>query len=292
MNDATIVLIFQGIVNGLLIGGVYALMAIGLSMIFGVLNIVNLAHGEFAMLGMYAAYFAYTIFGIDPYILLILAIPIAILAGTLVERFLIEPIVEAPHSSHILLTIGISLILQNIALFIWTANFRSIHPVYAEMSIHIGGVGISVPRIGALIAALILSGLLYLILQRTDIGKAVRACSNQRDAAYLCGINVQRIYGVTFGIGAACATAAGIVVMPFYFAYPAVGSTFIGTAFVIVVIGGMGNFLGALVGGFIVGLGEAIGEIVLPGATKVLVTYLILVLVLIFRPTGLFKSEH
>ncbi len=292
MDETIVTLIMQGIVNGLLIGGVFALMAIGLSTIFGVLNIVNLAHGEFVMLGMYAAYFSYTILGIDPYLLLIPAIPLSIIIGFLIERFLIEPIVEAPHSSHILLTTGITLFLQNVALFLWSANYRNIHPPYAELSIQLGGVGISVPRIFALLAALALSGILYLVLQRTDIGKAVRACSNQRDAAYLCGIDVRKIYGVTFGIGAACAAAAGILIMPFYFAYPTVGVTFIGTAFVTVVLGGMGNFLGVLLGGFIIGLGESLGEIVLPGAMKQLVTYLILLLVLLFRPTGLFKSEH
>jgi branched-chain amino acid transport system permease protein len=290
MSEATLTLLLQSAVNGLLIGGIYALLAIGLTMTFGVLNIVNLAHGEFTMLGMYAAFFAFTLLGIDPYVLLIVAIPVFFLLGLVVERFLIEPIVNATHSIQILLATGLSLVIQNVALFLWTANFRSIRPPYADLSLQLGGVGISIPRAAALVVALILSGLLYLALRHTDLGKAVRACANQREAAYLCGINVRRIYGITFGIGTACAAAAGILIMPFFFAYPTVGSTLLLTGFVIVILGGMGNFAGALVGGFIVGLGEAFGELVIPGSMKQLVTYGILVLVLLVRPTGLFKN--
>ncbi|MCC7106873.1 MAG: branched-chain amino acid ABC transporter permease [Chloroflexi bacterium] len=290
MSEATLTLLLQSVVNGLLIGGIYALLAIGLTMTFGVLNIVNLAHGEFTMLGMYAAFFAFTLLGIDPYVLLIVALPAFFLLGLVVERFLIEPIVNAAHSIQILLATGLSLVIQNLALFLWTANFRSIRPLYADLSLQIGGVGISIPRVAALVVALLLSGLLYLALRHTDLGKAVRACANQREAAYLCGINVRRIYGITFGIGTACAAAAGILIMPFFFAYPTVGSTLLLTGFVIVILGGMGNFAGALVGGFIVGLGEAFGELVIPGSMKQLVTYAILVLVLLVRPTGLFKN--
>ena len=267
-----------------------ALLAVGLTTTFGVLNVVNLAHGEFTMLGMYAAYFAFTLLGLDPYVILIPSLPVFFLLGWLLERYLIEPIVNAAHSVQILLMTGVALVLQNTALFFWTANFRSIRPRYADLAFRIGGIAISVPRFAALAVALLLSGLLYVALRRTDVGKAVRACANQRDAAYLCGINVRRIYGITFGIGTACAAAAGILIMPFFFAYPTVGYLFLLTGFVIVILGGMGNFAGALVGGFIVGLGEALGELVIPGAMKQLVTYTILVLVLLFRPSGLFKN--
>ena len=290
MPDATFTLILQAIVSGILIGGVYALLAVGLTMTFGVLNIVNLAHGEFTMLGMYAAFFAFTQLGIDPYLLLVPALPAFFILGWVVERYLIDPIVNAPHSMQILLTTGLSLVIQNTALFLWTANFRSIHPAYADVALRIGGVGVSVPRVAALLAALALSGLLFFALKRTDVGKAVRACANQPQAAYLCGINVRRVYGVAFGIGTACAAAAGILIMPFYFAYPTVGATLLLTGFVIVILGGMGNFAGALVGGFIVGLGEGLGELIIPGAMKQLVTYTILVLVLLVRPTGLFRN--
>lgn len=290
MSEATLTLLLQSSVSGLLIGGVYALLAIGLTMTFGVLNIVNLAHGEFTMLGMYLAFFGFTLFGIDPYVLLLPAIPLFFVLGLIVERFLIEPIVNAAHSIQILLATGLSLVIQNLALFFWTANFRSIRPIYADLSIQLNGVGVSIPRVAALVIALILSGLLYLGLRYTDLGKAVRACANQREAAYLCGIDVRRIYGVTFGIGTACAAAAGILIMPIFFAYPTVGGTFLLTGFVIVILGGMGNFAGALVGGFIVGLGEALGELVVPGSMKQLVTYAILVLVLLVRPTGLFRN--
>lgn len=205
MSENTIILIIQAMVSGLMIGGIYALLSAGLTLTFGVLNILNLAHGEFTMAGMYAAYFAFTYLGIDPYLALIPAIPSFLIIGFIIERYMVELIIDAPHSIQILMTIGLSLVLQNLALFFWTANYRSVHPTYADLALHICGVGISVPRLIAFIASLFLSLLLYFGLQCTDIGKAVRACANDRDVASLCGINVRQIYGITFGLGCACA---------------------------------------------------------------------------------------
>jgi branched-chain amino acid transport system permease protein len=171
VSEATLTLVLQAVVGGLLIGGIYALLAIGLTMTFGVLNIVNLAHGEFTMLGMYAAFFAFTLLGLDPYVILIPSVPIFFALGWLVERYLIEPIVNAAHSVQILLTTGLALVLQNTALYLWTANYRSIRPVYADIAIQVGGIGVSVPRVAALVVALMLTGLLYLAMRHTDVGK-------------------------------------------------------------------------------------------------------------------------
>ena len=280
-------LILQAGVNGLLMGGVYALIAIGLTLIFGVLEIVNFAHGEFVMLGMYFSYFLFTLLGIDPYLSIFITIPLLFFLGISTYKFLIEKVMGARLHIQILLTLGLMLFLQNLALFIWTSDYRSVKLGYSTTVYNLQGLMVSFPRFVACLVALSIAAILYIFLKKTDIGMAIRACTVEKEGAALVGINVKRIYLVAFGIGIVCAGVAGSTLLPFFYVSPTVGSIFVLTAFVIVVLGGMGNFAGALLGGLIIGVAESMGEVFLPGSLKQVVSFTIFILILFFKPMGL-----
>jgi branched-chain amino acid transport system permease protein len=280
-------LILQAGVNGLLMGGVYALIAIGLTLIFGVLEIVNFAHGEFVMLGMYFSYFLFTLLGIDPYLSIFIIIPLLFFLGISTYKFLIEKVMGARLHIQILLTLGLMLFLQNLALFIWTSDYRSVKLGYSTTVYNLQGLMVSFPRFVACLVALSIAAILYIFLKKTDIGMAIRACTVEKEGAALVGINVKRIYLVAFGIGIVCAGVAGSTLLPFFYVSPTVGSIFVLTAFVIVVLGGMGNFAGALLGGLIIGVAESMGEVFLPGSLKQVVSFTIFILILFFKPMGL-----
>jgi len=281
-------LLFQSIINGLLMGGVYSLVAVGLTLIFGVMKIINFAHGSFMMLGMFATYWLYVLVGIDPYLSLLLTIPMLFVFGLLVERFLVARVMDAPAQNQLLLTLGISLVIENLALLLWSPNFRTLDVPYARHVATVGMVIISLPKVIAFFLALLLTISLYYFLKKTDLGKAIRAASEEKEGALTVGINLRRIYYVAFGIGTACVGAAGTVAAPFFYVTPHVGGVFVIIAFVVVVLGGMGSFIGALAGGLIVGLAESIGAAFIPGQLKQFTIYSIFVLVLLFKPEGLF----
>lgn len=281
-------LLLQSIVNGILMGGVYGLVAIGLTLIFGVMKIINFAHGSLMMLGMFTTYWLYVLAGLDPYLSLLLSIPCLFVLGLLMERFLIAQVLDAPAHNQLLLTLGISLFIENFALFLWTPNFRTLEVTYLRKAAMVGSVMISLPKLVAFIFAIMLTLLLYGFLKATDMGKAIRAASEEREGALTVGINLRRIYYVAFGIGAACVGAAGTLTAPFFYVNPHVGGIFVITAFVVVVLGGMGNFIGALAGGLIIGLAESVGAAFVPGQLKQFIIYFIFILVLLFKPEGLF----
>jgi len=260
-------LLLQSIVNGILMGGVYGLVAIGLSLIFGVMKIINFAHGSLMMLGMFTTYWLYVLLGLDPYLSLLLSIPCLFVVGLLIERFLIAQVLDAPAHNQLLLTLGISLFIENFALLLWTPNFRTLEVTYLRKAAMVGTVMISLPKLVAFIFAIILTILLYCFLKGTDMGKAIRAASEEREGAL---------------------TAAGTLTAPFFYVNPHVGGIFVITAFVVVVLGGMGNFIGALVGGLIIGLAESVGAAFVPGQLKQFIIYFIFILVLLFKPEGLF----
>jgi branched-chain amino acid transport system permease protein len=281
-------LLLQSIVSGILMGGVYSLVAIGLTLIFGVMKIINFAHGSLMMLGMFTTYWLFVLLGIDPYLSLLFSIPILFILGVIIERFLIAQVLDAPEHNQLLLTLGISLFIENFALFIWTPNFRTLNVQYIKKAATVGTVMISFPKVIAFLFAIILTTLLYYFLKKTDLGKAIRAASEEKEGALTVGINMRRIYYVAFGVGAACVGAAGTLTAPFFYVNPHVGGIFVITAFVVVVLGGMGNFIGAFVGGIIVGLAESVGAAFVPGQLKQLIIYFIFILVLLFKPQGLF----
>ena len=285
-------LFFQVLASGILTGGLFALVAVGLTMILGVLDIINFAHGEFLMLGMYLTYWLCTFFNIDPYLTLILTIPLFFFFGALIQRWLIQPVLDSPIEIQILLTLGVFFFLQNLALLLFGPHVRSIETGYALHIITIGGVSFSSTRFIMFIFAIVFTTALYIFLKKTDLGKAIRACSEESYGAMLVGINVKRVYMIAFGIGTACAASAGSLALPIYYVDPTIGMTFVLTAFVVVVLGGMGNFMGALIGGFIIGLAEAFGAIILSASLKQIVTFTIFILILLFKPTGLFGTKR
>lgn len=288
----TLSFVVESLMNGLLVGGVYSLMAIGLTLIFGVMRVVNFAHGSLIMLGMYTCYWAVVLLKIDPYLSLFISLGVLFFIGAAFQRFLINPILSAPEHNQLLLTLGVSLIMENLAVFLWSPDYRVLKTTYADINFYIGDVSLSLVRLLAFAIAIVLAGILYLILSRTDLGKAIRAASEEPGGALLMGINIRRIYMITFGIGAACAGVSGAAITPFIPVYPYVGWLFVITAFVVVVLGGMGNIAGAFAGGLIIGLADSVGAMLLPGAMKSIISFTIFILILLFKPTGLFGRKN
>jgi branched-chain amino acid transport system permease protein len=280
-------LLWQACVSGVLVGGVYALVALGLTLVFGVLRIVNFAHGTLMMLGMYATFFLHSLAGVDPYLSVLLVGPAFFLVGVLLERGLVEPNLGAPESNLLLLTLGIALFLENGALVAFSPDYRSLRVPYLARSLLLGDAVVSLPRLIAFGCSVVLAVGLWLFLRHTDTGRAIRAAAEERDGALLVGIDIRRVYAIAFGIGAGLAAVAGSLVAPFLYVAPDVGDVFNILAFVIVVLGGMGSFVGALLGGVVVGLAESLGAAVLPGSLKQLPIFALFVLILLFRPTGL-----
>lgn len=278
----------QALVSGLLIGGVYSLVAMGLTLIFGVLGIINFAHGALMALGMYVTFFLFAAFGLDPFVSLLVSVPALFLVGAGLQRFILRRLIGAPAHNQLLATLGLAIFLENAYLVLFSATPRAVQTPYTNGRLLIGDTLISLPRVYAFAAGLLLGLGLYLLLTRTDLGKSIRSAAQERDGAALVGINVPRMEMSAFGLGTAVAGAAGSVIMPFFTVSPTTGEIFNITAFVVVVLGGMGNVLGALAGGVIIGLTEAIGAVFLPGASKQLAVFAVFVLVLLFRPKGIF----
>ena len=280
---------FAAVINGLLIGGVYSLSAIGLTLIWGVMGVANFAHGSFMMIGMYVAYWLFALAGIDPYLGLFVAMGCMFVAGWLIQKFMINRIMDAPHYNQFLLFLGVSIFIDNLALFLWP-DYRQVRVSYGNDAVYLWGTqGIELVKVYAFLFAIALSMGLYFFLKVTNLGKAIRATSQNKTGAQVVGINIWTINAITFAIGAACAAGAGAVITPFYPTYYAVGDLFIMVAFIVVCLGGMGNLMGAMIGGLIVGLAESLGTLIIPGGQKELVTYGIFLLLLMLKPEGLFR---
>ena len=278
----------QAVVNGLLIGGIYALVSIGVTLIFGVVKIVNFAQGEFVMIGMYISFFLATRFGIDPLVSLAVSMPAMFVVGVLLQRFLIRRVLALGDMPQIFLTFALSLLLINVALLLFTANYRTVQTPYTEMAIHLGVLYIAVAKLIAFAVAMVLSGTLWVFLHTTDLGKAMRAAAQNRDVAMLMGINPDRVFCVAVGVALALAGAAGSLLMPFYPAYPLVGQVFVLMAFVAVVLGTLGNVTGALIASLMMGVAESLGIQFVGADSGLIVVFLMLLLTLALRPSGLF----
>jgi len=281
------VVVFQALVSGLLMGGIYSLVAIGFTLIFGVLGIINFAQGALMAVGMYITLTLFTTYGIDPYLSLPICILALFLIGALIQRLTIRPIMDAPAHNQLLLTLGITLLIVNLLMVLFKSDPRIIQSGISGTRMFIGEVMVSFPRLVAFAGGLIIATGLFLFMDRTDLGKAIRASAEEREGSALVGINVKRIHLIAFGLGTACAGAAGCLMTPFFTLTPTAGDTFITIMFAVVVLGGMGNMLGSLLGGIIIGLVEALGAVFLPGASRLLGVFLVFILVLLFRPTGL-----
>lgn len=280
----------QAVINGVLIGGVYSLVSIGLNLIFGIVKIVNFAHGEFLMVGMYITYWMWALFGVDPLVSLAITMPLMFVFGLLVQRFLFQPILKAPELAQIFMTVGLQILLQNIALAIFSANYRSVTTPYGSSTIEIGPVVLSTPRLLAFVVSLVISAALGYLLLGTDLGKAMRAAAQDREVAELMGINQNFIFLVAVGLAAAITGAAGAVVMPFFYAYPTVGLAFGLKSFVVAIAGGLGSVRGAFLLGIIMGAAESLGIQYVGADAGMLVAFVILIVVLVFRPEGLFAG--
>ncbi len=291
-------LLGQVIIAGILVGGLYALIGLGMSLIMGVMKIINLAHGELMMVGMYITFWSFTLLHLDPYLSLALVLPVLFLLGAAIQKWLISPVMEQDAilpENQVLLTVGIGMVLSNLALFAFKADYRSVPVSYASKTIYwdikLGGQPISLsfnfPFLVAFGIALLLGSGLFLFLGRTDLGRMIRATAQDKQAAALMGIDTKKVTWITFGLGASLVGAAGALLAPVYYLYPAIGGPFTAKAFIITVLGGMGNIAGAVLGGLVLGLAESLGSVYVSLGYKDAIGFVIFVLVLIFMPKGL-----
>jgi len=288
----TFSVLMQSIISGILIGGVYALIGIGLTIIFGVMRVINFAHGDIMMVGMYLTYFLFTLLGIDPFLSVLITMPLMFLFGAIMQKVFINRILGTLPQNQILLTIGLGLIMSNTAMLAFTSDYKILTTSYSSSSFNVAGISISQPLlISFLITAAITAGL-YWFLMKTDTGQAIRATAQDREAAQLMGINVKWMSILSFGIGAAMAGTAGALISPTYYIFPQVGSAFTLKAFVITVLGGMGSIVGATVGGIIIGLVESVAAVTISSDWKDVVVFSIFLLVLLIKPAGLMGKSR
>ncbi len=280
-------ILIQAVVNGLLMGGVYALIAVGLTLIFGVMNVVNFAHGEFVMLGMVMTYLLHAYLGLDPGISILLVIPVMLGIGAVIQKGLISRVVGQPDEAQILLTLGLSVLLTNIVLLFLGPDYRSVKTSYKLSVWAVGPILFSVPRVMAFGVAMAFSGLLWLFLTRTDLGRGLRAVAEKPEVATLMGINPRKMHWLAFGIGISLAAGAGSILTPFFYTFPSVGGMFVLIAFVVVVLGGMGNIPGAILGALAIGITESLTAQFLALDLAMLGVFIIFVLVLVFKPSGI-----
>ncbi len=281
-------MLLQSIANGLLIAGLYALVTLGLTMVLGIMGIVNFAHGDFVMLGAYITYWAFTLWGIDPLLSMILSAGALSLLGIVVYKFGIKPILSAESFEQVLLTFGISIILQNIALILWKADFRSVTASYSGISVHIGPVSVGLARLLTFVIAILLT-LFLALLNKTTVGKAMRAVSQNRKAAALMGIDVDKTFLIAFSIASALGGLAGGLSSLIMYVFPLQGVQLGLRAFAILILGGLGNIWGTLIASLILGISESLVSTYLPQGSGWAggLSFAIILIVLIFKPTGI-----
>src|SRR5215210_4235044 len=281
----------QVIVNGLLLGGIYAAVGVGFSLTWGVLNIINIAHGAMVMLGAYITFLLFSQLGLDPFLSIPASMLVLFLLGYVLQRFLINRVIPHGVFMTLVLTFGLSLFLIDMALLFFSGDYRSVTPSYAGSGLSLGGVIVPYQRLGAFLISILIVGLLNVYLGRSKTGRAIRATALNRQAAQLVGVDIARIYAVTFGIGAALAGAAGSLLAVTITITPYMGSVFIGKAFVIATLGGLGTVQGALIGGLVLGLAESLGAALIGPSYQQAIGFGILLLVLIFRPEGIMGKQ-
>jgi branched-chain amino acid transport system permease protein len=269
-------------------GALYAMIGIGLTIVFGVMRIINLAHGEMVMLGMFGAFWSQKLWGFDPFLSILIWAPVMFLLGVLVYRFLLRKIIPGGELNTLLYTAGFSLLVANLALMLWTGDYRTITLDYAITPMRPMGIAVPAALAIGFGIAVVVTVTLWLFLGRTDIGRAIRATSQNREAAVLMGIDVERVAALSFGLGTALAGAAGVLLAPSLYLYPTVGELVIVKSFVIVVLGGLGSVPGAIAGGVLLGLVESLGAVYVSTTYKDGLGYVIFLLVLLYRPSGLF----
>ncbi len=279
--------LLQQLADGLLIGLMYSLVAIGLTLIWGVMNIVNFAHGEFLMLGMFTSFWLFTLYGIDP----IFSIPICFVCmfflGMLIYRLIVSKVMKGPILAQLVVTFGVSIFISNLAVYFWTPDFRLLPATILQGTWQIGGVELSVPKVAASVGSVIASACMIFFLKRTKTGKAILATEMDREAALLMGINTERINSISFGIGAALVGVAGAFLSTYYYIYPQVGGLFGTIAFCVVALGGFGSIEGAFIAGILVGLAQTLGGFFFDPSYKYAIVFMIYLITIWIRPQGL-----
>ncbi len=288
--DATIII--SAAINGLLLGGIYTLVASGLTLIYGVLHIINFAHGSMLMLAMFGVYYLLTLLGIDPYLSIFIMVPAMYVFGYLLYKGLIGRLSSGKDENILLVTLGLSILIENLALMFFKGDSRTILVSYSDRMVELGPTLVPLPKLISFVVAMLLCIALGLFIQRTDIGRSIRAVAKERVGARLVGIDVDRIFAISYGIGLATLGAAACLMMPIFYVSPSVGHVFVLVAFTVVVLGGMGSFLGAVVGGLIIGLTESFGGLFLGESMGQIGISLIFILILLLRPSGLFGARQ
>ncbi len=283
----TFSILVQTLASGLLIGLIYALVAIGLTLIFGVMDIVNFSHGEFLMFGMYSSFWLFTLYALDPIFTLPLTALFLFGLGTLLYKLVIRKITNAPMVSQIFTTFGLMILFRGIAQFFWKADFRTIENSLVSGQVSLAGIQIGEPQLTAGLGAIIVTAVIYLFLTRTRLGAALEATAADKEAAQLMGIDSQKMFALAWGVGAACAGVAGALLSTFFPIFPEVGANFILIAFVVVNLGGFGSVVGALIAGVLVGVIEVMGGFFLGPQYKMAIVLVLFLTVLMFRPQGL-----
>lgn len=281
---------FQTLVSGVLIGGIYALVGLGMTLIMGVLKIINLAHGQLMMVAMYITFVVFERLHIDPYVSLLITMPALFILGAVIQKYFLNPLLKIDSilpENQVLMTVGIGMVLTEIMRFIFQSDYKSVQTSYSSAFFYMGGISFNVAMLIAFFIAGLLTLLLFLFLLKTDIGKSIRATVQNKEAALMMGVNAERITVFTYGLGAALAAAAGTLLLPIYYLFPDIGGPFTMKAFVITILGGMGSTVGAIVGGVVLGVAESLGATYISMALKDAVGMVMFLLVLIFLPGGL-----
>jgi branched-chain amino acid transport system permease protein len=285
-------ILFASFLNGLAQGAVYALVALGLTLIYGVLHIINFAHGALLMTALYGVFFLNARLGVDPYAALPVMVPAMFVLGYGLQRFVVGRAGHGRDENVLLVTLGLAIVLENAALAAFKSDTRTIETAYTFATVNVAGAMIAVSKAIAFFGALAVAALLLLLINRTDLGRAIRAVAKEPRGARIVGIDVERVFAVSFGIGLACLGAAACFLLPAYYVNPQVGNGFVLIAFTIVVLGGMGSFAGALAGGFIVGVIESLGGLWLGESLGQIGIFLAFIAILLFRPQGLFGARR
>jgi branched-chain amino acid transport system permease protein len=306
MTAAQLEVLLQTLISGLLLGGLYALIGIGMTLIMGVMKIINLAHGELMMVAMYIAYVLFSTFHIDPYLSILIAAPVLFILGILLQKYLINPVLKVEAiipENQVILTVGIGMVLANIATIIFSSDYKTTPVEYATKAWYLSDVwkaspielSLSMAWSVSFVFALVITALLWFFLAKTDMGKSIRATAQDKDAALLMGVNVERMRVVTFGLGSALVGSAGCLFIPIYYLYPDLGGQFTLIAFVITILGGLGSTVGAIVGGLILGVFESLTSTYAGMGWAPVGRFMIFVAALIFVPGGivsLFKKRR
>jgi branched-chain amino acid transport system permease protein len=285
------VILVPAILNGLLTGAVYALVALGLTLIYGVLHIINFAHGAMLTVAMFAAFFAHKLLGLDPYVAAVFLTPAFFALGYALQRFVIGPAAHGEDRNILLVTLGLAVVMENALLYAVRADTRTINLSYGFDVVEVGTAFLSVPRVIGFGVVVAVALALWLLMRFTDTGKAIRAVAKEKLGAELCGIDVAHVYAMTFGLGTACLAIAACLLLPTYYVNPSAGNAFVLIAFTIVVLGGMGSVAGALVGGLFIGVVESLSGLYLGESLGQIGIFVIFILVLLFRPSGLFGER-